>query len=298
MPELRVGLNDKVMFKSTGRTARGKAIEMEDVKFHQCFELMSYRLSTPVKPLIWVEATVESHKGSRVEYMVKVIAQFKRRSAANNVEIYVPVPDDADSPKFHASFNRKRPIRPGQERVVWKMKQLAGGKEFPMRAHFACRSPAEQDVEKWAPITVKYEIPYFTVSGIQVRFQCRRDVELCAATKTRESDKHPKSTPGASLVFFVLDLSEPRWWGSGTFGAAMWKREELAFEQLGSSQGKTRPDLSGSPKAAVASGRDFPLPGSSGYGRRNQTTLSFSQVCDLLQPTFPPPRPPAPSISE
>lgn len=100
--------------------SRGKAIEMEDVKFHQCvrlsrfendrtisfippdgeFELMSYRLSTPVKPLIWVEAAVEYHKGSRVEYMVKCKAQFKRRSTANNVEIYVPVPDDADSPKF------------------------------------------------------------------------------------------------------------------------------------------------------------------------------------------------------
>ena len=34
----------------------------------------------------------------RVERQVK--AQFKRRSTANNVEIYVPVPDDADSPKF------------------------------------------------------------------------------------------------------------------------------------------------------------------------------------------------------
>ena len=121
--------------------ARGKAIEMEDVKFHQCvrlsrfendrtisfippdgeFELMSYRLSTPVKPLVWVEAAVsvvllmiwslrlnmiqqvEHHKGSRVEYMVKVKAQFKRRSTANNVEIYVPVPDDADTPKFRVS---------------------------------------------------------------------------------------------------------------------------------------------------------------------------------------------------
>jgi AP-1 complex subunit mu len=28
----------------------------------------------------------------------------------------------------------------------------------------------EQDVEKRAPITVKFEIPYFTVSGIQVRY--------------------------------------------------------------------------------------------------------------------------------
>ena len=71
---------------------KGKAVEMEDVKFHQCvrlsrfendrtisfippdgeFELMSYRLNTQVKPLIWVECLVESHSGSRIEYMLKV----------------------------------------------------------------------------------------------------------------------------------------------------------------------------------------------------------------------------------
>ncbi len=42
MPELRLGLNDKVMFESTGRTTRGKAIEMEDVKFHQCVRLSRF----------------------------------------------------------------------------------------------------------------------------------------------------------------------------------------------------------------------------------------------------------------
>lgn len=65
---------------------------------------MSYRLSQAVKPLIWVEAAVEHHRGSRVEYMVKCRAQFKRRSTANNVEIYVPVPDDADTPKFRVGL--------------------------------------------------------------------------------------------------------------------------------------------------------------------------------------------------
>ncbi|KAG6815760.1 AP-1 complex subunit mu-1, partial [Tephrocybe sp. NHM501043] len=207
MPELRLGLNDKVMFESTGRTARGKAIEMEDVKFHQCvrlsrfendrtisfippdgeFELMSYRLSTPVKPLVWVEAAVESHKGSRVEYVVKVKAQFKRRSTANNVEIYVPVPDDADSPKFRASTGTVQ-YAPDKSAFVWKIKQLGGSREFLMRAHFGLPSVKngmyvrdfrlqgivspllENDLEKRAPILVKFEIPYFTVSGIQVRY--------------------------------------------------------------------------------------------------------------------------------
>ena len=63
-PELKLGLNDKLMFEATGRTqGKGKAVELEDIKFHQCvrlarfendrtisfippdgeFELMSYR---------------------------------------------------------------------------------------------------------------------------------------------------------------------------------------------------------------------------------------------------------------
>ena len=81
-----------ILTESCSLASRGKAIEMEDVKFHQCvrlsrfendrtisfippdgeFELMSYRLNTQVKPLIWAEATIENHSGSRVEYVVKV----------------------------------------------------------------------------------------------------------------------------------------------------------------------------------------------------------------------------------
>ncbi|TYJ58067.1 hypothetical protein B9479_001162 [Cryptococcus floricola] len=189
MPELRLGLNDKAMFETTGRSARGKSIEMEDVKFHQCvrlsrfendrtisfippdgeFELMSYRLSTPVKPLVFVEASVESHKGSRVEYIVKVKGQFKRRSTANNVEIYVPVPDDADSPKFRASVGSVV-YAPEKSAFVWKIKQLGGGRDYLMRAHFGLPSVRNEEIDKRAPISVKFEIPYFTVSGIQVRY--------------------------------------------------------------------------------------------------------------------------------
>lgn len=37
---------------------------------------MTYRLSTHVKPLIWVEAVVEPHSHSRIEYMIKVSQSF------------------------------------------------------------------------------------------------------------------------------------------------------------------------------------------------------------------------------
>ena len=47
---------------------------------------------------------IERHAHSRIEYMVKAKSQFKRRSTANNVEIIIPVPNDADGPKFKTTI--------------------------------------------------------------------------------------------------------------------------------------------------------------------------------------------------
>uniref|UniRef100_A0A8C8E6L5 MHD domain-containing protein n=1 Tax=Otus sunia TaxID=257818 RepID=A0A8C8E6L5_9STRI len=154
MPELRLGLNDRVLFELTGR-GKNKSVELEDVKFHQCvrlsrfdndrtisfippdgdFELMSYRLNTQVKPLIWIESVIEKFSHSRVEIMVKAKGQFKKQSVANGVEIAVPVPSDADSPKFKTSAGSARYL-PERNLVIWTIKSFPGGKEHLMRAHF------------------------------------------------------------------------------------------------------------------------------------------------------------------
>merc|ERR1719216_187922 len=191
MPELRLGLNDKVLFESTGR-GKSKSVELEDVKFHQCvrlsrfdndrtisfippdgeFELMSYRLNTHVKPLIWAEAVVDpGHSRSRIEYMIKAKSQFKSRSVANNVEIHIPVPSDVDSPSFKTSIGTVRYI-PDQDCIVWSIKQFQGQKDFIMTANFGLPSVGAEnrDAHMKAPIGVKFEIPYFTVSGVTVRY--------------------------------------------------------------------------------------------------------------------------------
>ena len=189
-------LNDTLLFEATGRRtggrglSKGKAVEMEDIKFHQCvrlarfendrtisfippdgeFELMSYRLNTQVKPLLWIEAVVEPHSHSRIEYMIKAKSQFKQRSTANNVEIVIPVPPDADTPSFKTSIGSVK-YAPERDAIVWTIKQFHGGKEYLMRAHFGLPSVSnEEDKKDKPPITVKFEIPYFTVSGIQVRY--------------------------------------------------------------------------------------------------------------------------------
>jgi len=134
------------------------------------FELLSYRLSANIKPLYVVEAHVDSHAHSRVEYLVKIRSQYKQRSVANNVKVIIPVPPDADSPKFRATVGTVA-YNPGQNCIIWTIRQFSGDKEFSMRAHFGLPSITNEEADKtMPPISVEFEIPYFTVSGIQVRY--------------------------------------------------------------------------------------------------------------------------------
>lgn len=226
MPELRLGLNDRVIFdrqsNTTGQimpTTRGGAgpgkgpIELEDIKFHQCvrlsrfesdrtisfippdgeFELMSYRLNTSVKPLIWVDCRFRNFSNTRIEIQARARAQFKSRSHANDIDIVIPVPDDADSPRFKTSSGSVK-WKPEISAVVWHMKKLVGGKEAVMTAELNLPSVRGDDNAAVTsgevglvgavsnsstganfgsykkPISVKFTIPFFTTSGIQVRY--------------------------------------------------------------------------------------------------------------------------------
>ncbi|KAG4921388.1 hypothetical protein JHK84_050262 [Glycine max] len=191
MPECKLGLNDRVLLEAQGRTTKGKSIDLEDIKFHQCvrlarfendrtisfippdgsFDLMTYRLSTQVKPLVWVEAQVEKHSKSRIEIMVKARSQFKERSTATNVEIELPVPADATNPNVRTSMGSAS-YAPEKDALIWKIRSFPGGKEYMLRAEFRLPSIVDEEAtpERKAPIRVKFEIPYFTVSGIQVRY--------------------------------------------------------------------------------------------------------------------------------
>jgi AP-1 complex subunit mu len=195
MPELKLGLNDKALFEAEGRSEgmRKKAVEMEDIKFHQCvrltrfetdrtisfippdgeFELMSYRLNTTVKPLIALETVIEMQGRSRLQIVVKAKSQFKKGSHANNVEVLIPVPPDVDSPAFQANTGTVAYV-PDLDCIKWTIRSLSGGRDALLRATFGLPSVGgdEATALKWRKraAKVKFEIPYFTVSGINVRY--------------------------------------------------------------------------------------------------------------------------------
>ncbi|KAL5724665.1 AP-1 complex subunit mu-2 [Ranunculus cassubicifolius] len=181
MPECKLGLNEKVLLEAQGRSSKGKAIDLDDIKFHQCvrlarfendrtiafippdscFDLMTYRLSTQY----------EKRSRSRIEMMIKSRSQFKERSTATNVEIELPVPLDATNPNLRTSMGTAT-YAPEKDALMWKIKAFPGGKEYMMRAEFSLPSVSDEEAapERKALIHVKFEIPYFTVSRIKVRY--------------------------------------------------------------------------------------------------------------------------------
>ena len=104
------------------------------------------------------------------------------------MQISIPVPEDADTPRFRTNIGTVH-YAPETSSIVWKIKQFGGGKEFLMRAELGLPSVRGDDEKGGGmmggfggsmggvgagkakrPINVKFEIPYFTTSGIQVRY--------------------------------------------------------------------------------------------------------------------------------
>ena len=124
MPNLKLGLNDKVFFEVSGKTTKSRTIEMDHLQFHNCvdmnkfgtertiefippdgsFELMSYRLNTQLKPLIMVEVNIENQSTTKIEYNIKAKSNYRSKSVAHNVEILIPVPNDLKNPVFKVRY--------------------------------------------------------------------------------------------------------------------------------------------------------------------------------------------------
>jgi AP-1 complex subunit mu len=167
------------------------------------FELMSYRLNLANaeedhaeeeegqkvrnyaarnRPLILVTTDVEKKGNTRLLISVKLKSQFRKRSTANDVEVFVPVPPDATSPRFRATAGTVV-YMPERNAIRWKIKQLqGGGKEFSMKAEISVSRTEEQGEslsellhlnntpQSQIPVQVTFEIPYYAMSGLQVRY--------------------------------------------------------------------------------------------------------------------------------
>ncbi|CAL5337255.1 unnamed protein product [Camellia sinensis] len=90
---------------------------------------------------------------------------------ATYVEIELPVLADVTNPNVWTSLGSAS-YAPENDALIWKIKSFPGGKEYMLRAEYTLPNITSEDAapERKASIRVKFEIPYFVVSGIQVRY--------------------------------------------------------------------------------------------------------------------------------
>lgn len=120
------------------------------------------------------------------------------------------MPEDADSPRFRTNIGTVH-YAPEKSAIIWKIKQFGGGKEFLMRAELGLPSVKGDDEHGGGmtggfggsmggtgqgkakrPINVKFEIPYFTTSGIQVRYLKITEPKVCFSFLSSHSSRKKK----------------------------------------------------------------------------------------------------------
>eukprot|EP00164_Ancoracysta_twista_P000575 GFYU01000760.1.p1 GENE.GFYU01000760.1~~GFYU01000760.1.p1 ORF type:complete len:469 (-),score=128.21 GFYU01000760.1:72-1478(-) len=197
-PECKFGMNDKVVMdkevKAPGPTAGtrrpGAGIEIDDCVFHQCvrlgkfdadrtisfvppdgeFELMRYRCTENVNLPFRVTPLVKEVGRTRLQAAVNVRAMFTSKLFATNVIVKVPMPKNTARAIINTTAGRAK-YAPDQNAIVWKMRKFPGEQEYSITAEVDLIATTA-DYKAWSrpPVSMEFQVPMFTASGLHVRF--------------------------------------------------------------------------------------------------------------------------------
>jgi AP-2 complex subunit mu-1 len=192
MPECKFGLNDKlIMEKEGGGGGAGEiasGVEIDDCTFHRCvrlgkfdtertitfvppdgeFELMKFRVLQPAKPFRIIPSIMEEGK-TKLAVNLKVAADFQEDKRATRVVIKIPMPPTAATARINVGRGSAK-YEPGERALVWRMSSFPGGTEANLSA-VVDLLPATRE-KPWVrpPISMDFQIPMYSCSGVQVRF--------------------------------------------------------------------------------------------------------------------------------
>jgi len=194
MPECKFGLNDKLIMEKEGGAAAAAAnqkasgVEIDDCTFHRCvrlgkfdtdrtitfippdgeFELMRYRVTSPAQPFKIMPNISEEGK-TRLLVNLKISADFQDDKKAVNVVIKIPMPPTAASASITVGRGRAK-YEPGERALVWRISSFPGMSEASLNASVELFPAIREKVWSRPPISMDFQIPMYSGSGVQVRF--------------------------------------------------------------------------------------------------------------------------------
>jgi len=190
MPECKFGLNDKLVIDKETSAQRKPGVEIDDCTFHRCvrlgkfdtdrtitfippdgeYELMKYRVNENINlPFRIIPAVQEEANQTKVSINLKVAATFSEQLFATHVVIKIPVPKNTAKAKIKHSFGRAK-YEPEQQAIVYRVKRFPGKQECHIQADVDLLPTVRPKPWVRQPITVEFQVPMFTASGVHVRF--------------------------------------------------------------------------------------------------------------------------------
>mmetsp|Transcript_4526 Transcript_4526/g.4997 ORF Transcript_4526/g.4997 Transcript_4526/m.4997 type:complete len:429 (+) Transcript_4526:39-1325(+) len=191
MPECKFGMNDKLLMQREPKRGNvsDKGIAIDDIKFHQCvrlgkfdkeraitfippdgvFELMSYRITENINLPFKIMPVVNELGKNKIEARIKLKSIFEKNISATNVVLKLPCPKNTAVANTSAQLGRAK-YEPEHGAIMWRIKKFPGEVETLLRCEIDL-SVTTSD-KPWAkpPISMEFQVPMFTASGLRVRF--------------------------------------------------------------------------------------------------------------------------------
>jgi AP-2 complex subunit mu-1 len=107
---------------------------------------------------------------TRYELQLTVKGTFSSRLFATNVVIKIPCPPNTANAKLEVPVGKAK-YDPESSAVVWKIKRFPGGAEYALSGEVNLISTTSGK-SAWTrpPISLDFQVPMFTASGLHVRF--------------------------------------------------------------------------------------------------------------------------------
>jgi len=193
MPECKFGMNDKLLMQKEprkgGSSGVDKGIAIDDIKFHQCvrlgkfdkeraitfippdgvFELMTYRITENVNLPFKIMPVVNEYGKTRIEARIKLKSIFEKNIYATNVVLKFPCPKNTAIVNTSAGIGRAK-YEPDQGGIMWRIKKFPGELETLLRCDIELSQTTNDKPWTKPPITMEFQVPMFTASGLRVRF--------------------------------------------------------------------------------------------------------------------------------
>lgn len=200
MPECKFGMNDKLVMNTGGNNTRiaspplvansEKGIALDDVRFHQCvrlskfesdraitfippdgsFELMSYRITENIACPFKIFPVVKERGRTKVDVTIKIKSVFEKSISATSVVIKIPCPKHTATVNVVSISAGKAKYEPSGDVLAWRIRRFPGEAEYVLAAEIDLVATVVEKAWVKPPITLDFQVPMFTASGLRVRF--------------------------------------------------------------------------------------------------------------------------------